>query len=152
MPLTGISPPKWGLKCVAMITNRSQRVCSLWNKATNSKIKFKVIETFWKSSCCQAQNSRQPGKGGERKMAYAGTVCLNWSSCWPAFLNKQFSCCCWGASQTTPFCYQMDEWKPSSKSGLKLLKSWRGGVLFNGEHGSETFLVVANSPGNLTQS
>lgn len=42
----------------------------------------------------------------------------------------------------------MDEWKPSSKSGLKFLKSWRGRVLFNGEHWSET--VVSNSPGNLT--
>lgn len=150
MLLTGISPTKWALKCVAMITNRSRRVCSLWNQAANSKIKFKVIKTFWKFSCCKAQSSRRPGKGGERKMAYAGTVCLKWSSGWPAFLNKQFLCCHWGASQTTPLCYQMDEWKLSPNSGIKLLESWQDGVLFNAFQWSGTFLVAAGSPGNLT--
>lgn len=130
MLLTGISLTKWALKCVAMITNRSWRICSRWNKTTNSKIEFKVIETFWKSSCCKVGSSRQPGKGGERKMAYAGTVCLKWSSGWPAFLNKQFLCCHWAASQTIPLCYQMDECKLSCNSGRKLLKSWRDEVLF----------------------
>lgn len=34
---------------------------------------FKVIETG-----CKAKSGRQPGKGGERKMAYAETGCLKW--------------------------------------------------------------------------
>ena len=148
MLLTGISPTKWALKCVAMITNRSWRVCSLWNKATNSKIEFKVIETFWKSSCCKAQSSRQPGKGGERKMQ-GQFVWNEVQTGLPSWTNSSYAVTEEQAKQP-PLCYQMDEWKVSSNSGAKLLKSWRDAVLFNGQHGTEPFSVAAISPGNQT--